>query len=210
MAEDLRVGVLAGATGAKMPFRASQEGALVVCDVGSRFAEASSRDQVFTACNAVAGVAPGTVLSTTPPFCLYNPVNSGKYLEIIRSGCGYVSGTLGAGSIVYAVGSAAQSADPTGGTALVPLSGRIGGSDGLTVAKAFTGSTVAATPKILRPAFVMGAALASSVAFLSLASDPINGEILVAPGNFVCLQGLAAAGTTPLVVLSLTWRELPI
>lgn len=202
-----RVGLLYAADGSKLPVRSTKEGAIVFADVGPRYSESTSRDQIFTACTAVAGVAPGTALSTTPPLVLYNPVGSGKNLEIIRSSCGYVSGTLGAGTLVYAGPSTAQPNAPTGGTSLVVVCGRLGGADNLSVALATQGSTLAAAPRILRPAFVLGGALASTAAFPVDASDRVMGEYVVAPGNFIALQGIAAAGTTPLVLLGIAWRE---
>lgn len=210
MPGDLRIGSNLGSDGGMAPFRASRECGLVVTNAGARYGEAAARSTMFTCATGAAGVAPGTALGTAPPICLYNPVNSGKYLELVRGTCGYLSGTLGAGSVVYAGPAASQLADPTGGTVLTVMNNLVGGADTATIAKAFQGSTVSSTPRLLRPVFTFGAALASSVAFASTVSDDMGGEFYVAPGYFFCMQGIAAAGTSPLVLLSLTWRECSI
>lgn len=210
MSDQIRVGTNSGSAGAYLAWRGTHEAAQVVADNGTRYGEACARDQVFHASILSAGVAPGTAISTAPPIVVYNPVNSGKNLEVIRGTLGYVSGTLGAGSIAWLAASAQQAADPTGGTALTVRNGRIGGSDAATVAKAFTGSTVSATPFILRPAFFMGAALASTAFGPAFASEVASGEIVVAPGYFVAMQGISAAGSSPLVLLSITWREAAV
>jgi hypothetical protein len=30
------------------------------------------------------------------------------------------------------------------------------------------------------------------------------------PGNVLCLQAIAAAGSTPLVLLAMSWEEIPV
>lgn len=210
MEDNLRVGQIYAGDGARVSPRASKEGALLSTDLGTRYGEAVSRDQVFTACTGITGIAPGTVLSTTPPLILYNPVGSNRNLEVIRSSCGYVSGTLGAGSLVYAGPSVAQPNAPTGGVALTAVCGRLGGADSASVAVVLQGATLNAVPRILRPAFMLGAALATTAAFPVDASDRVMGEYVVAPGNFICLAGIAAAGSLPLVLLGFGWREAPL
>jgi hypothetical protein len=206
-----RVGPASAADGtADNQARSTRELASVVGDIGGRFEEATFRNQVYSASTAVAGVAPGTALSTTPPFLLYNPSNSGKVLSLIETFVGYVSGTLGAGTIVYAAASVAQPNLPTGGTALAILTALLGGADSQSVAAALQAATVAATPRIFKPAFTLGAALATTPAFAALVKDQVNGAIEVLPGYFLAMQGIAAAGTAPLVLFGATWKELAI
>jgi hypothetical protein len=157
----------------------------------------------------VAGVAPGTALSTTPPFCLYNPVNSGKNLVVLRTSLGYVSGTLGAGSLVYASNGAAQPSAPTTGTALV-VSINLLGSGGGGVGKAFQGSTLAAAPLIIRPTYTLGAFLATTAAINPPLLDEVAGEFIVSPGGVFVMQAVAAAGTTPLMLFGCSWEEVPV
>jgi hypothetical protein len=165
----------------------------------------ASKGNIGIVSNAAAGVAPGTVLSTAPPITLHNPASSGVNLAIIRTSMGYVSGTLGAGTIVYAY--AAQPAAPTGGTGLTELSGLIGGT--APVGTAYTGSTIAATAAIIRPAFILGASLASTAYPPDKLVDEVNGSIVIPSGYVFCMEGIAAAGTSPLVILSITWEVIP-
>lgn len=162
----------------------------------------------YLASTAVAGVAPGTALSTTPPFALWNPTGGSKYLVPIKIAIGYVSGTLGAGSIVLAQVHD-QVAAPTTGTELTVRSARIG----MTAANAgrcFQGSTVASTPLLLRPFCVLGASLASTAALPIQIESMGEQGLAVSPGTALVIQGVAAAGTSPLVLISVTWEEIPI
>ena len=157
--------------------------------------------------NAVAGVAPGTALSTTPPLAVWNPPNSGFNLVLMKTAVGYVSGTLGAGTIAYAY-VASQTTVPTTGTELVPVCTKLGYPRG--VGRAFTGSTLASTPAILRPGFSMGAFLATTAIQPFQVQDMVEGCIIIPQGAVFVMQGIAAAGTTPLVILSAEWEEIPV
>lgn len=159
------------------------------------------------ATNLPAGVAPGTALSTTPPLSLWNPPASGKNLSITKVSVGYVSGTLGAGNI--AVGQVtAQVTVPTGGTEITPSCSLIGFPRG--VGRAFTGSTLASAPTIVRPVFNLGAFTAATALAPQDCDVLIDGSIIVPPGAAICLQGIATAGTTPLVILGVTYEEIPV
>lgn len=67
----------------------------------------------------------------------------------------------------------------------------------------------AAVPTILRPAFVMGAFLASTALMPQVTQDLIDGEFVVPQGSALIVHGVAAAGTSPLVMVGLTWEEVP-
>lgn len=195
--------------GAIGPWRAGRGGEIITSDAHARFYEATYRAATFSASTPVAGVAPGTALSTTPPYVLYNPVNSGKNLVILRTAVGYVSGTLGAGSLVYASNGAAQPAAPTGGTNPVTTTNLLGSGSG-GVGKVYQASTLVAAPLIVRPAFTFGAFLATTAAINMPLIDEVAGEFIVTPGGIFVMQGVAAAGTTPLLLLSCTWEEVPV
>lgn len=208
MLSEGRIGPQLGSDGAIVPIRINRDGALAVQVVHGDFFEGAFRNQQFTACTAVAGVAPGTALSATPAFSLWNPANSGKALVVVKASMGYVSGTLGAGTVVFAVNAVAgnQPAQPTTG-AVLPTRSNYVGNAAAGVGVAQQGSTIAAVPLIFRPAFMMGAFLASTATPPGPALDYSDGDIIVAPGNVLCLHGIAAAGTSPLVLLSMTWEE---
>lgn len=183
-------------------------GEQIVADARGRFHEAASRGTLFHASTAVAGVAPGTALSTTPPMALWNPINSGKLLSIQQVFLGYVSGTLGGGSMVHGL-VIGQTTLPTGGAELTPQCGLLANVRG--VARAFQGSTLIAAPTILKPSFVLGAGLATTAALPTApAYDEVDGAIVVPPGAVWAFQGVAAAGTTPLVLIGASYEEVAI
>jgi hypothetical protein len=165
------------------------------------------RNRVFHQSTAAAGVAPGTTLGTTPPAILWNPPNSGVVAAILKVSIGYVSGTLGAGSICMGF-VPNQTSQPTTGTTLTAQNAFLSNAKPQCVSQ--QGSTVVATPTMLRPVWQMGAALATSVEFVRCATESVDGEVVVPPGAAFILQGVAAAGTSPLVILGITWEEIPI
>lgn len=189
--------------------RMTKDLAMVIQDLHGRFYETTYRGNTFIASTGVAGVAPGTALSTTPPFTLYNPLNSGVNLVLISASMGYVSGTLGAGMIVYGANNNTAQAAPSGGTVLVPVCSLIGNVS-LPRGKAFQGSTLAAAPTILRDFCVLGAFAGGAAAPTPPVRDIVDGSIIIGPGASVSLQGVAGAGTSPLVTLAVTWEEVQI
>ena len=186
--------------------RHGRSGELIVGQgVGERH-ESASRGNVFIASTAVAGVAPGTALSTTPPLDIHNPEGSGVLVSILDIYVGYVSGTLGAGSLVHA--RTAQTAVPTTGTTLTIQSAKLGAAAGS--ATAGEGRTVAATPTLLRPSgLVLGASLATTAALPVLLHEHVGGGIVIPENQAWSLEGVAAAGSTPLLMLSVVWQEIP-
>jgi hypothetical protein len=202
------VGPLYGGTGSQNDnSRVGITGAQVVADAHGHFFESvrlgtnATGGGVWSATTGAAGVAPGTALSTTPPFAIWNPPNSGVLASVLVSRFGLLSGTLGVGSIFYAVVES-QTSKPTTGTALAPVNQAVG-NQGTSKILAFQGATVASTPVALAPAFSLGA---NPTAVMK---DLVDGEILVLPGSVLCMQEIGAAGTTPLGFFGATWEEVP-
>jgi len=206
MIAELRQGLVALSSGAQGILRGDKTSALVTANGHGSYNEPATQGKIMIAANAVAGVAPGTALSTAPPFTVWNPPSSGYNLSILKAVVGYVSGTLGAGTIVYA-SVTNQTTVPSTGTELTPQCTLLGAPRG--VGRAFTGSTVASTPAIIRPGWTVGAFLATTALQPTDECNLIDGALIVPPGNCVCLQEIGAAGTTPLVIFSIEWEELP-
>ena len=202
-----RVGAIIAREGSINPLRQDKTGALPIVSAHPLYSEASLGQRMFIASTAVGGVAPGTALSTTPPLCLWNPLNSGVDLIILKTAIGYISGTLGSGNIVYAYFTP-QATTPSTGTELTPVCTKIGQIKG--AGRAFQGSTIVGTPLIFRPAYNMGAALATTALGIGVCQDLVEGEIVIPPATVFVIQGVAAAGTTPLVLISICWEEMPI
>jgi hypothetical protein len=153
------------------------------------------------------GVAPGTAISTTAAFNLHNPQGSGKLLVVLAGSCGYVSGTLGAGAIYWCCNPTPVATAPSG-TAITAVKTLVNSATTGCVGLP-TYTTTVAQLSVLRPAFTLGAALASTAGIWPALIDKVDGEFVVAPGCSVSLHGLAAAGSSPLVSLGLTWAEIP-
>ena len=202
-----RVGLVNVADGVGAVLRLGKQADLIVSQLMGELYEGASRGKLFTASIGAAGVAPGTALGTAPPITIHNPASSGILVAVREVMCGYVSGTLGAGTIVHCFN--LQAAAPSSGTELTPQGQPLGAAAGK--AKAYTGSTVAATSTLLRPAFNLGAGLASTADFPSEApKDKVGGGIVIPAGYAYSLQGIAAAGSTPLVILAVVYQEITI
>jgi hypothetical protein len=191
--------------GVQSALRMGYSGELMVSMARGPYFDAAFRGAIMEACNSTAGVAPGTAFTTTPPFALWNPPASGKNLAILKLFLGYVSGTLGAG-VVNLGFVASQTTVPTGGTELIPVCTLLNSPRG--VGRAFTGSTFASTPAIIRPVWSAGAALATTAAFPIEITEILDEAIIVTQGSAIALQGLMAAGTSPLVILGMAWEEV--
>lgn len=200
-------GLKAVANGVQAAMRGDSTGAGVFAQAHGEWADASVNSRVMVVSNAVAGVAPGTAFSATPPMALWNPPGSGFNLSILKATMGYVSGTLGIGQVYYAYWPS-QTGVPSTGTELTPICTSIGFPRG--VGRAFTGSTLAGTVLVAKPAFLLPPMLATSVFPITNIFDEVRGEFTVPPGAVFALQAIAAAGSTPLVTFGLTWEEIPV
>lgn len=153
-----------------------------------------------------AGDAPGTTISTTACACLYNPVGSGVNLSVCKVSIGYVSGTIGTGTMFHCVNMTTTQTAPTGTAATGGVVNLGGGGAGQ--GQYFSTATVVA-PKAYRPFVTLDPMLATSVLGLPLKVEDMDGEILLPPGTSYQIQSIAAAGTSPLFAVGIVWRELP-
>jgi hypothetical protein len=172
-----------------------------VVDGHGRFWDLASGGRLYTASTGAAGVAPGTVLTTTPPFTLWNPRGSGVDISVISAIASYTSGTPGDGSIVFGESPNTVQAEPSGGTSLVARNTLIGGAPGK--AKAFQSATLAAIPNLLFPLTSVGRTDYGTAERIFL-----DGLIHLLPGTALSIQEIGAAGTSPLFFFAMTWEEV--
>jgi hypothetical protein len=170
--------------------------------------EQNRRGNVYMGATAVTGVAPGTAIGTTAAFALYNPLNSGFNLVVLKASMSYLSGTLGIGFVNWIMHTAAvQAGAAVTGTAISVVKGN--GQNGVGVGKPLTTATVVAG--VLARLFGnLPPILASSVLTPWRLDDDVGGGLIVPPGAAVSLQATAAAGTTPLVIYGCTWEEVRV
>jgi hypothetical protein len=175
-----------------------------------KYYEAAHRGVLFAACDTGGGTAVVTSISTTAMLSLYNPAGSGKRLSVKKVSLGYVSGTLGAGTIYHCINGTNTQAAPSSGTALTPNCSDVGNL-GTPVGVAKVGSTVASGTKAYRPFCSSFAELATTANPLQLIAEDVDGEIVVEPGCSYQVQAvMGAAGTSPVVTLGVTWEEVTI
>lgn len=194
--------------GVEAQLRLSKYGYAGVAQASARYAEAVSRGRCYRGQTAVAGVAPGTSIGTTGAFSLYNPANSGVNLVLLEVSMGYISGTLGAGTIFFVANTNINAAATTG-TAITAVNALVG-SGYTAVGSALTTSTLPATPTVMGPFCSLGASLASTAVQPWQIVRDVGGGIVVAPGATVSLEGVTAAGSSPLVAFGALWEEVAV
>lgn len=194
------------ADGSNAALRQDRTAALVVVQGRPEYAEMTLRGDKYSATTATGGVAPGTAIGTTAPYTLYNPLNSGKHLILTRASLAYVSGTLGTGTCYLVVNRVAQAAAPSG-TAITPVNHLIGSAKAA-AALAFTTATLPVAPTVLRPFCTLAPMLASSVVQPFQVLEEFFGGLVVGQGSALSFESVAAAGTSPLLVFSMSWLEV--
>lgn len=205
-----RVGASLQADGTNLqPFRQGKTGEAVVGQAHGKYFEAAHRGKLFAAQEQGTGVAPGTALGTTACLTLYNPPNSGVRLAVKKVSLGYVSGTLGAGTMYHCVNNSPTQAAPSGGTALSPVCSDVG-NQAAPVGKALVNNTVASGTTAYRAFAYTGAFAGGANNSPEPCTEDIDGEIVVEPGCSYQLQSVAAAGTSPKVSPGVVWEEVPI
>lgn len=180
----------------------------IVSQAHGKYYEAASRGLLWSACEQGTGIAPGTALGTTAFFVLYNPVNSGFLVALKKVNVGYISGTLGAGTLYHCVKTDPAQTAPSGGTALSNVCALIGGGFS-SVAIAKVNATVV-QPVAYRPFISLNAMLATTATNPVDLWEDMDGEIVLLPGTSYQLQAIAAAGSTPKLTVGATWEEVPL
>jgi hypothetical protein len=132
---------------------------------------------------------------------------------------GYISGTLGAGTLYHCANVPADTAAvaavaaPSGGTALVTLQRRFGfqiqAASSVPVGLARVGGTVT-TPVAIRAFCGLQASLATTAVAPWMMTEDVDCGIIIEPGFCYQLQAVAAGGSTPLVSPGVEWIEVPI
>jgi hypothetical protein len=189
--------------------RMTKDLAMVTQDLHGRLYETVYRGNVFEAVTATTGVAPGTTIGTTAAFALFNPPSSGKNLVVIDMSLGYVSGTLGAGT-VYVCANTNPVAAAVTGTAITPVGTLLSGAANTPIGKPFTTATLPAAPTPMFPAWQLSPMLATSVFAPNNNRFFFESKYIITPGCTLSLEAVAGAGTTPLVTFSMSWEEIQI
>lgn len=203
-----KVGPQVLADGNDADVRLNKVGALAVADAAARYYEAVSRGNVYRGSTAVSGVAPGTSIGTTAAFSLWNPPDSGVNLVLLEVSVGYISGTLGAGTIFF-VANTNTNAAATTGTAITAVNALVGKTSAA-IGKPLTTATLPATPTLVGPFCSLQASLASTAVAPWQIHRYLDGSLAVSPGGTLSLEGVTAAGSSPLLVFGVAWEEVAV
>lgn len=188
--------------------RQGRQGELIFSPAKDRYSECSERSELFIGSTPAAGVTVPIFSNTTQQFVLYNPLGSGKKLNLLQAWAGYVSGTHVAGHLCYATNTLLT--NTVTGTAALIQNGYLlnaAASPGCS-AQLFTAATVTAFT-YLRPfgvSTVVQAATATNAPWMMV--DSIDGSITVPPGGAVAIAANVAA--IMVATLGITWRESPV
>lgn len=139
--------------------------------------------------------------ATTPALVLYNPVNSGVNLVLLKVNVAVTAAPAAASTIMLAYNSSTATA-PSSTTSATVTSSKVGVA-GAPRGECYRVSTLAAAPTACR---FLGGILAAASTNLVKISDNVNGEIVLAPGACVSIQATTAVA----VLCDFTWKEVAI
>lgn len=183
-------------------------GGLLTQDLLPRYSALGWRGLCFAASTPATGVAPGTAIGTTAAHTLYNPKGSGKLLIPVMCSMGYISGTLGAGT-VWLLANIDATAAAVSGTLNQALRTRYGQSGSLAsqgnTGLSYTTATLPLTPSIVRPLFSIGG---TPLQPFSADGGVLEGIHMIEPGCALSMHATAAAGAAPLVAFGMVWIEI--
>lgn len=175
-------------------------------------AEQATRGSIFAAfIPPGTGQAPGTAIGTTAAFTLALASGVLYRLVLLKLMLGYISGTLGAGTVALLAHFSASGSitAPSGGTAITPTCMLLG-SGNTSQANVRFNNTVPASGLQIRALASLQASLASTAVGGWQVIDNVDGEVVIGPGSAVSVQAIAAAGSSPLITVGAIWAEEPI
>lgn len=196
-----RVGLQSTISGSDPGPSFSNQGEQIINPLLPDLALASGAGQLLIGCQAAAGVAPGTSpTTTTPAFTVWYGANTNFQIYIVDYWAAYVSGTIGAGHVMF--GMVASAAAPTGGTAITAYTtNSISSSTSVSMGTGHTTTAMSATTDRF-PVMDLAATLATAPAAgvgspFNFVRAPVG--VWLPPGIAGCFYGVAAGGSTPLI-----------
>ncbi len=205
MLSEQRTGPISAAPGAVNPGRTDSTGSLVVTDGRARYAELARTGKLFFACNQAAIVPTAGLSTAAKNYTLYNPLNSGVLVEVVRCiiSCTTlpVVSTTVATNVFLAGNLSTIQAAPASVASETVRNALLGGVAG--VGLVYNTCTLAATPVAIRP--LLSVDILTAVGAFSLVhNDEIAGELSLLPGTYISIQASAA---TIGLQCSMTWAE---
>lgn len=180
-------------------------GEKLVADVHGRYYNSCYRNGVYTFTQAAVTV-PVNATTLASKFAIYNPVGSGRNMELIScDALSVVATTVVSGlGLYYSTGTNA-----TGSTFTTPgtiINGFLGATMG-SVMLAYSALTHVGTPVLATLMQAWGAVTTTAENIMTYNFD---GKIIVPPGTVISLAMTTAASTASGITLALAWAEHPI
>lgn len=177
----------------------------LVSEIHGKFFAACARGALFTA-NVAAVTIPVVAATLVSVFSLYNPVGSGKLLELVDIDISTVLATTVVNTVGLYTSSPVLAAKGTFTTAGTALSGLVG-STAQGVGIPYTAYTHSGTPTLYRIVGGWGAVTETSVNQMHYDFD---GKVAIMPGGIVSVATSTAAETASGSDIGMTWIETPI
>lgn len=178
---------------------------VLVSEVHGKWANAAARGVLFTF-NVTAVTVPVVAATLVSVFSLYNPVGSGRNLELVDFDCSMVLATTVVDTIGLYTSNPVLAAKGTFTTAGAPLSGMIG-STAAGVGIPYSAYTHSGTPIRYR---ILGGFGATTDATSGMIHYEFDGRSIIPPGAIVSVAMSTAAGTTSGLDLGISWIETMI
>lgn len=177
----------------------------LISAVHGHYFNASARGVLFTF-NVAAVTIPVVASGLVSVFSLYNPVNSGRLLELVDIDVSTVLATTVVDTVGLYVSTPVLTAKGTFTTAGAALPGLLG-SNAQGVGIPYSAFTHSGTPTLYRIVGGYGAVTETSVNQIHYDFD---GKVCLAPGAIISVAMSTAAGTTSGNDIGITWLETPI
>lgn len=206
--------------GAKDATRIGRDGCGITSEGRGHFAELGYRAQIFSGQTANAGTT--VVAANVTPvngavasiLSLYNPLNSGVNAELIKTIVHTISGTPGAGALVYNIAflqNITAGNNSNNGTGTTPSNSLACGIRG-GKCRIFTQLTLAGAvgaERLLRPIGGVFAGVVAGNTYGNNIVDYPDGDIVLPPGGLLTIAA-PAIGTTWVITAEFTWAEIPL
>lgn len=188
---------------------------LITSESVGKYYELARRGQSFLAAMQ-SGASLGVALTgTTVTPSLYNPPGSNVYAVILQATVA-ASGvpettTATFQNVIYGVQASPAAPSSTTNAIVIPsaVGGNLAAGQASNLVKAFTAATYANTPVVARVhPFGVGDFTTNAVMGGTSAVDYVDGALVIPPGFYLVLQGIATTTATS-GLISLAWAEIP-
>lgn len=207
------IGPRIGSDGAKSPLTFDRTGGLRTSSQHGDFYDSAARGNIYRAGIGGAGIAPGTALATTAQaLIIFNPVDSGIMVNVLRFAHAYVAGTFGLGFWALANYSTLSPSTNIAPAGTVSVPSQANGGVQVGKALAFNAGTTTAAAIFAETLGDWEGVLDGTGATQVGASrvHRFDGTVVQKPGTAAVFTYIGGAGTAPKVAVSAVWEEIPL